>query len=90
MELCSMLCGKLYGRGFSRRLDACICMAKSLHSPPEAITTLLIGHTTIQNKKLNQKKKREREREPTGNWQKDSQTTKDERKIHVESDKKER
>ena len=69
-----------------------IYMAESLHSPPEAITTLLIGYPPIQNKKLNQKKKkeREREREPTGNWQKDSQTTKDERKIHVESDKKER
>ena len=40
--------------------------------------------------KAKPKKKKKREREPTGNWQKDSQTTKDERKIHVESDKKER
>ena len=27
-----------------------VCMAESLHCSPKAITTLLIGHTLIQNK----------------------------------------
>ena len=34
------------------RTDACLCMTESLFSSPEAITTLLIGYTPIQNKKL--------------------------------------
>ena len=35
-----------------------MCMAESLHCSPKAITTLLIGHTPIQNKIfLNLKKK---------------------------------
>ena len=38
------------------RTDACICMAGSLHCSPETITTLLIGYTPIQNKKLLLKK----------------------------------
>ena len=29
----------------------CIHMAESLHCTPEIITTLLIGHTSIQNKR---------------------------------------
>ena len=33
-------------------MDTCIHMAQSLHCPPEAITTLLIGYTPIQNKKF--------------------------------------
>ena len=49
MELCSMLCGSLDGRGVWGRMDTCICMAESLHSLPEFITTLLIGYTPIQN-----------------------------------------
>ena len=51
-ELCSMLCGSLDGRGVWGRMDTCICMAESLHCSPETITTLLIGYTLIQNKKL--------------------------------------
>ena len=34
------------------RMDTCICMAESLCSPPETITTWFIGHTPIQNKKF--------------------------------------
>ena len=30
-------------------MDTCMCMAESLCCPPETITTLLIGYTTIQN-----------------------------------------
>ena len=32
-------------------MDPCICMAESLRCAPEAITTLLIGYTSIQNPK---------------------------------------
>ena len=34
------------------RMDTGICMAESLPCSPETITTLLIGYTPIQNKKL--------------------------------------
>ena len=40
------------------RMDTCICMAESLCCPPETITTLLIGYTAMQNKKVNKKKKK--------------------------------
>ena len=40
------------GGEFGERMDTCICMAESLHSSLEAITTLLISYTPIQNKKL--------------------------------------
>ena len=36
-------------------MDTCICMAESICSPPETITTLLIVYTPIQNKKLKKK-----------------------------------
>ena len=52
MELCSMLCGSMDGRGVWERIDACISMAESLRCAPETITTLLIGYTPIQNKSL--------------------------------------
>ena len=58
MELCSMLYGNLDERVFSRRLDTCIHMAESLCSPPEAITTLLIDYTPIQNKISKPKKQK--------------------------------
>ena len=32
-------------------MDTCICKAESFHCSPETMTTLLIGCTTIQNKK---------------------------------------
>ena len=44
-ELCSMLCSHLDGRGVWGRMDTCVCMAESLHCPPETITTLLISYT---------------------------------------------
>ena len=48
-----MLCGSLGGRRVWVRTATCICMIESL----ETITTLLIGYTGIQNKKLKRKKK---------------------------------
>ena len=51
-ELSSVLCGSLDWGGVCRRLDTCICMAESLRCSPEAITTLLISYTPIQNKKF--------------------------------------
>ena len=48
-----MLRGSLNGKG----ADACLSKAESLHCSPETITTLLIGYTPMQNKKLKKKKK---------------------------------
>ena len=47
-----MLYGSLDGREVWGRMDTRICMAESLRCSPETITTLLIGHTPIQNKNL--------------------------------------
>ena len=58
MELCSMLCATLDGREVWGRMDTYICMAESLHSSPEAITTLLICYTQIQNVFMFKKNKR--------------------------------
>ena len=58
MELCSVLCVRLDGRGVWGRMDTCICMAESLHCLPETITTLLISYTPIQNALGVKKKKR--------------------------------
>ena len=33
-------------------MDTCACKAESIHRSPETTTTLLIGYTSIQNKKL--------------------------------------
>ena len=52
-ERCSVLCGGLDGRGFGGEWTHGYCMAESLWCPLETITTLLIGWTPIQNKKLN-------------------------------------
>ena len=48
MELCSVLCASLDGRRVGGRIDACKCMAESLHCSPETITTSLISYTPIQ------------------------------------------
>ena len=56
MKLCSILCGSLDGSGFWKKMDTCICMAESLHCPPESITMLLMSYTTIQNKNIFMKK----------------------------------
>ena len=52
MQLCSMLCGRLDGRGVWGWMATCICMTESLCCPPETTTTLLIGCTPKQNKKF--------------------------------------
>ena len=57
MELYSIFCSGLGGKGVWRRMDTYIFMAESLCCPPETITTLLIVHTSIQCKKFNKKKK---------------------------------
>ena len=49
MELFSILCASLDGRGVWGRRDTCICKAESLYCLPETIKTLLIGYTPIQN-----------------------------------------
>ena len=51
MELCSMLCASLDGRGVWGRMDTGLCVAESLLHSPETVTTLLIGYTPVQNKK---------------------------------------
>jgi len=43
-------------KGIWERMDTCICMAESLHCPPETVATLLISYTPIQNKKIFLKK----------------------------------
>ena len=48
MELHSMLCASLDGRGDWGRMDTGISMAESLHCSPESIT-LLTSYTPIQN-----------------------------------------
>ena len=52
MELCSVLCASLDGKGVWRRMDTCIWMAEFLHCSPETITTLFIGYIPMQNKKF--------------------------------------
>ena len=61
-ELCSMICARLDGSGVWGRMDTRICMAESLNRSPEAVTTLAIGYTPIQNvfglkEKIKMKKK---------------------------------
>ena len=51
MELCSVLCGSLDGKGVWGRMNTCICMAESLCCPSETITTLLIGYIPTQIKR---------------------------------------
>ena len=34
------------------RMDTSVCTAESLHCSLETITALLVGHTSIQNKKF--------------------------------------
>ena len=46
MELCSVLCASLDGRGFG---GEGICMAESLRCSSETITALVIGCTLIQS-----------------------------------------
>ena len=43
-----MLRASLDARGLGGRMDICICMAESLQSSPETITTMLIGCSSTQ------------------------------------------
>ena len=45
------------GGEFAREWTHVICMTESLHCSPETIITLLIGYTSIQNKKFKKKRK---------------------------------
>ena len=58
MELYSVLCGSLDGRGIRERINTCICMAEPVCCSPETITTLLISYTPIPNKKFKKLKKK--------------------------------
>ena len=44
---CSMVCGRLDGRGVWGRMDTAICVAELLCCSPETITTLLTGYSPI-------------------------------------------
>ena len=62
-----MSCGSLDGRGVWGKMDTYVCMTESLWCPSESVTTLLIGYTPIQNKKLKKKKgKSEKLSQPRG------------------------
>ena len=49
-ELYFMLPGSLDGRGVWGRKDTCVCMAKSLHCPPEATTLLFVNQLYLNTK----------------------------------------
>ena len=49
-----MLSVSLDGRGVWERMDICICVGVCY--PPETVTTLLIGYTSIQNKTFFEKR----------------------------------
>ena len=65
MELCSMSCGSLDGRGVWGRMDMCICMLESHVYSPETIAILLIGYTSTQNKHFKRKNKMDNQQGPT-------------------------
>ena len=44
MELCSMLCSSLDGRGVQEKIGTCVCVAEFLPCSPETITTLLTAY----------------------------------------------
>ena len=49
MELCSVLCASLDGRGAWGRMDTCVCMAEYPHCSPKTITMWLIDYIPIEN-----------------------------------------
>ena len=59
MELYSMLCANLDGKGVWRRMDTCICMAESLPCSLETTTTLLIGYAPVEKKSFKSGGKKE-------------------------------
>ena len=64
MELCSMMCGSLDGRGVQGRMDIFVCVAESFHRSSETITTLLIGYPQYKRKTREKKKKKSEVGEP--------------------------
>ena len=64
MELYSVLCVSLDGRSVWGRMDICICVAESLHCPPDTTTALLTGYTPIQDKKFEVCKKKKKKNSP--------------------------
>ena len=45
IELCSVFCNNLNGKGIWKRIDTCVCITESsLCCPPETVTTLLTGY----------------------------------------------
>ena len=47
-----VLCGSLDGRGVEGQLMNAVGVPASLCCPPESVTALLTGHTSIQNKQF--------------------------------------
>ena len=52
VELHSVLCASLDGRGAWRTVGTCICKAESLRCSPETTLILLISYILIQNRKF--------------------------------------
>ena len=69
MELCSMLCGSLDGRGIWGTMDTCVCMTESLCCSLKTVTTLSISYSPIQNKKFKIKNREANLRVKNGNLQ---------------------
>ena len=59
MELRSILCASLVGKGVAGRMDTYVCMAETLRCSPETSTSFLMDYTPIQNKKFKVTKKKE-------------------------------
>ena len=55
MEVCSVLCGSLDGRGVWGRMDTCICIAESFRCSPEISQH---WYTAIPQYKIKSKKKK--------------------------------
>ena len=51
------MCQPGWKQGLGENGDTCICMAESVGCSSGTITTLLVGYTPIQNKKLKKKKR---------------------------------
>ena len=44
MDLSSVFCGSLDGRGLWERMGACVCVAEPLQCSPETVAALLSGY----------------------------------------------
>ena len=61
MELCSMLCGSLIGRGVWGRMDTCKCLVESLPCSLETIPALFVNLLCCNTKEKVREKKRRRQ-----------------------------